>query len=57
MKTGQYIAIKIPVRTVDGVNIGLLDLHEEYGERFSQVFKTATFDNGGEFADLSLLRE
>ena len=26
-------------------------LHEEFGEKFSQVFKTITVDNGAEFAD------
>ena len=28
-------------------------LHDEYGEHFSQVFKTITVDNGSEFADFA----
>ena len=27
--------------------------HDEYGEHFSQVFKTITVDNGSEFADFA----
>ena len=28
-------------------------LHEEFGEKSSQVFKTITVDNGAEFADFA----
>ena len=28
-------------------------LHDEYGENFSRIFKTITFDNGREFADFA----
>ena len=31
-------------------------LHDEYGEHFSQVFKTITVDNGSEFADFARWR-
>ena len=29
------------------------ELHDEYGEHFSQIFKTITVDNGSEFADFA----
>ena len=32
-------------------------LHNVYGERFSQVFKTITVDNGSEFADFAQIEE
>lgn len=52
-KTETYLAFRIPGKTSEAV-MGLMNkLHEEYGERFSQVFKTITVDNGSEFADFS----
>ena len=30
-------------------------LHDEFGERFSQVFRTITTDNGSEFADFTTM--
>ena len=32
-------------------------LHEEFGEKFSQVFKTITVDNGAEFADFAQIEK
>ena len=29
------------------------ELHDEYGEHFSQIYKTITVDNGSEFADFA----
>ena len=55
MVTDDYIAIKIPSKTVEGVKMAWNQLREQYGEKFSQVFKTVTTDNGSEFADLSML--
>jgi len=51
--TDHYIAIKIPGRNSAGVSQALAQLHEQYGERFSQVFKTITADNGPEFENFS----
>ncbi|WP_295714566.1 IS30 family transposase [uncultured Mitsuokella sp.] len=52
--TRNYIAIRIPGRTCAGVESALAQLQELYGaERFSQIFKTMTADNGPEFENLS----
>lgn len=52
--TRGYIAIRIPGRTCAGVEAALSQLQELYGtERFSQIFKTMTADNGPEFETLS----
>ena len=52
--TRGYIAIRIPGRTCAGVEAALAQLQELYGtERFSQIFKTMTADNGPEFETLS----
>lgn len=52
-KTQHYIARLIPGKTSQAVMSGMKQLREEYGDAFSQVFKTLTADNGSEFADLS----
>jgi len=44
--------IKIPGRSTQAVEQGLKTLRELYGERFSQVFRSITSDNGSEFASL-----
>jgi IS30 family transposase len=52
-KTQYYIAIRICGKTSEAVNTAMASLREEYGERFSSVFKTITVDNGSEFADFT----
>ena len=47
--------IKIPGRSTQAVEQGLKTLRELYGERFSQVFRSITSDNGSEFALLPQL--
>ena len=47
--------IKIPSRSTQAVEQGLKTLRELYGERFSQVFRSITSDNGSEFASLPQL--
>lgn len=52
--TRNYIAIRIPGRNSAGVESAMEQLIELYGkERFSQVFKTMTADNGPEFETFS----
>ena len=52
--TRNYIAIRIPGRTCAGIEAALAQLQDLYGtERFSQIFKTMTADNGPEFETLS----
>jgi len=52
-KTNTYLAIRIPDKTSEAVMAAMAGLREEYGDRFSEVFKTITVDNGSEFADFS----
>lgn len=56
-KTENYLAFRIPGKTSEAV-MNLMDkLHDEYGERFFQVFKTITVDNGSEFADFAQVEQ
>ena len=52
-KTETYLAFRIPGKTSEAVMNLMNALHDEYGEHFSQVFKTITVDNGSEFADFA----
>ena len=49
-KTENYIAIQIPGKDADSVLSAMQLLKEEFGNKFSQVFKTITVDNGPEFS-------
>ena len=55
--TRNYIAVKISGRNRCGTAEAIEQLHEVYGDKFSQVFKTITADNGPEFEDLSSVEE
>lgn len=48
-KSQNYIAIRSPGKTSEAVNAAMERLYEEFGEKFSQSFKTMTVDNGPEF--------
>lgn len=52
-KTQNYMAIRIPGRTSEAVHAAMHWLRENFGEMFSQIFKTITVDNGPEFADFA----
>ena len=56
-KTRQFIVRKIADKSALAVMAELNNLREEYGDRFSSVFKTITSDNGSEFATLSDLEQ
>ena len=47
----NYLAVRIPEKTSEAVMAVMEMLKAEYGDRFAQVFKTITVDNGSEFAD------
>lgn len=49
-KTENYIAIQIPGKDADSVLSAMQLLKEEFGDKFPQVFKTITVDNGPEFS-------
>lgn len=56
-KTRYSIVLKINGKTASAVTEGMKELKELYGDRFSEVFKSITSDNGSEFTDLSNLEE
>lgn len=51
--TGYYLTLRIEGKTSDGVAKAMQQLSHEFGEKFSQVFRTITTDNGSEFADFA----
>lgn len=52
-KTQTYLALRIPSKTSEAVMGAMAALRDEYGDRFSEVFKTIAVDNGSEFADFA----
>lgn len=56
-KTENYIALQIPGRDADSVLSALQLLKEEFGNKFSQVFKTITVDNGPEFSGFAQIED
>lgn len=54
-KTRNYLVRKMSSKTAAAVIIELSNLKEDFGDRFSQVFKSITSDNGLEFAELHKL--
>ena len=55
--TDQYITLRIPSRTSEAVMAAMNGIRSEHSERFSQIFKTITSDNGSEFEDLSEIEQ
>lgn len=51
--TGYYLSIRTGGKTTEGIAAAMRQLYGEFGERFSQVFRTITTDNGSEFAAFS----
>ena len=56
-KTENYIAIRIPGKDATSVLNAMQSLREEFGDKFSQVFKTITVDNGSEFSAFSQVED
>ena len=50
---GIYLTIQIDEKTIEGVSTAVSQLQAEYGDKFSEVFKSITTDNGSEFADFA----
>ena len=50
-KTQNYIAIRIPGKDSASVMAAMAMLKAEFGDKFSQVFRSITWDNGSEFAE------
>jgi IS30 family transposase len=55
--TDHYFALRIPGRTSEAVMEAMRSIRSDYGDKFSQIFKTITTDNGSEFEDLSLIEQ
>lgn len=51
--TGYYLSIRIDGKTKEGVAKAMGQLHDMFGSRFSQVFRSITTDNDSEFAAFS----
>lgn len=47
--TKKYIVIEMEAHTNDGVKKAIDSLEVRYGEKFSEIFKSMTTDNGHEF--------
>ena len=50
-KTREEIIVKIPSKSAEAVEAALDKIEREYGRKFSEKFKSITFDNGPEFRD------
>lgn len=53
--TRDSVWLKIPGKTASAVNDCFNRLKDEYGDKFSEVFKSITGDNGSELSELSRL--
>jgi len=51
--TSNCIALRIHSKTSEAIQSAMKMLYAEYGEHFSDVFKSITTDNGSEFEDFS----
>ena len=51
--TGYYLSIRTEGKTTEGIATAMRKLYDEFGERFPQVFRTITTDNGSEFSAFS----
>lgn len=49
-KTRAYMMIPISSKTSKNVYMSINKIHKFYGDDFSKIFKSITFDNGSEFA-------
>lgn len=56
-KTETYLALRIRNKSSEVVMEAMQDIHAELGDRFSEVFKTITVDNGSEFADFAKVEQ
>ena len=52
-KTRKRYIMRLPAKKAQCVKEALKSLKEQYGDKFTQVFKSITADNGSEFANLS----
>ena len=55
--TRKYMLVKIAGKTASAIMDGFTKVKDCFGDKFSDVFKTITTDNGSEFAELRKLEE
>ena len=55
--TDNYVAIRISGKTSEAVQAAMQTLNDEYGDHFSDVFKSITADNGSEFENFAQTEE
>jgi IS30 family transposase len=55
--TDNYVAIRISGKTSEAVQAAMQTLNDEYGDHFSDVFKSITADNGSEFENFAQAEE
>lgn len=51
--TGRCLAIRTDGNTTDGIARAMERVHAQFGDRFTDIFRTITTDNGSEFAAFS----
>ena len=56
-KSRMSIWIKIKDHSAESINEALNNLIPQFGDKYNEVFKSITSDNGSEFANLSQLRK
>lgn len=54
--TGCHLSIRIDNKTTVGVAAAMEQLKAQYGDKFSQGFRSITIDNGSEFANFAPLK-
>lgn len=55
--TDNYIALRISGKTSEAVVEAMRSIRSDYGDKYSQIFKTITTDNGSEFENLSEIEQ
>ncbi|MCH3973261.1 MAG: IS30 family transposase [Oscillospiraceae bacterium] len=51
--TGYCLAFRVDGKTTNGIADAMRQLHDQFGERFGEIFRSITTDNGSEFAAFS----
>ena len=55
-KTRKELIVKMPDRTAESGVGALSILEKRFGDKFKDIFKSITYDNGSEFADVASMR-
>ncbi|MBQ9342809.1 MAG: IS30 family transposase [Clostridia bacterium] len=55
-KTRKELIVKMPDRTAASGRVAITKLEERFGDKFKDIFKSITFDNGSEFSDVDSMK-